>query len=272
MRIFLTAITFSTILASSAWASTTACPGAFGAPTQTLSTINSNGGCELVDKQFSNFTTIPAGQVSTIEMTNNSQTGTIGSNTILGLLANFDGPGVWQISPNSTTTSEMDYQGAVDQTGTPPSIGQWAVKQISLVVNFTANSPLFKANDSVTVRMEWCPGQTTVTGCGTNLQFIQGVLTEQGTVQIAYTNSLGTNANSLDVTSFNDNSVFAVRNTLTFNGTTTVSTFPINSISNGFDEIGIAGTSGVPEPSTFVLFGIGLAGLLGFQYRQRRTA
>jgi hypothetical protein len=270
MRNLLTAVICSTVLASSAWASITACPGISGTPTETLATINANtpGGCQVVDKQFSNFTTTPVGQISTIEMLNTSTAGTVGSNTITGLLLNYDAPGIWQTAANSTTTSVFNYQGTIDQTFSPPATGVWTISQLTLVVNTNpANSADFKNGDTVTVRMEWCPGATTVTGCA-NLQFIQGVLSKVGggPITLVYTNSSGS-GNGLDVTAFNDSTIFAVRNTLTFVGTSPQSAYVLSGISNGFDELGVA-----PEPSTFVLFGIALAGVGALRHRRRKTA
>jgi hypothetical protein len=273
MRSFPVVVIFAIIAISTASASSNSCPGAFGTPTMTLDTINSNGGCELIDKQFSNFTSTPVGQTSIMEMVSSSQTGTIGSNTITGLRADFDAPGIWTLGGNNTTTSVLNYQGAIDHSGTPPTAGTWAVSQISLFVNFSFfNASQMQSGDSVTVRMEWCPGATSVTGCS-NLQFIQGVLTKLGTIQITYTNSAGDGNNFLNVASFADTTNFAVRDTLTFVGTTPSSTFPLTTVTNGFDEAGIAGVSiTTPEPSTFVLFGIALAGLGGLRYRRRKIA
>ena len=269
MRRALTVAVFSTLCASQAWASITACPSAGGTGTQTLDTINANSptGCQLLDKQFSNFTSTPVGQTSTIEMLNTTTGGNLGANAITGLVLNFDAPGIWQLSPNSTTTSVLNYEGTIDPTFTPPpTTGAWTVSQISLVINFNpGNAAQFKNGDSITVRMEWCPGATTVTGCA-NLQFIQGILTKNPTLTLTYSNSLGNTNSFMDVSSFGATSNFAVRNTLTFNGTANGSTFVLTGISNGFDELGIA-----PEPTTFAMFGIALAGLGALRYRRRKT-
>jgi hypothetical protein len=267
MRKLLAAVIFSTVTISSAWASVSACPSTVGAASQSLDTINLAGGCELVDKQFSNFTSTPVGETSTIQMLNTSVPGTIAANSITGLQAAFNDAGLWHLSSNATTTSVFNYQGAVDQTFTAPTTGSWTLSQISLVVNFNpGNAAQIKNGDSITVRMEWCAGATTVTGCA-NLQFIEGVLTKNPSLTLTYTNSSGNTNNFLDVTAFNANSIYAVRNTLTFVGNANGSALSLGGIENGFDEIGVA-----PEPSTFVMFGIALTGLVALRFRRRKLA
>src|SRR5438128_606437 len=90
---------FVTFAGATAWGSlSAACPGTSPAvATKTLSSINTGGGCEITDKVFSNFSSNPAGDIATIEMLNTSVAGTVASNTITGLLANFDAPGLWQL-------------------------------------------------------------------------------------------------------------------------------------------------------------------------------
>jgi hypothetical protein len=245
----------------------------------TLDSINSNTptGCQLVDKQFSNFTSTPVGETATILMVDNSSGGTVGANSITGLVANFNDPTAtagagWHLSPNSTVTSVFNYQGTIDQSVTPPTTGTWTVSQIALVLGFNpGNAAQIKNGDSITVKMEWCPGATVVTvGCA-NYQFIQGVLTKNPNLTLLYTTSAngtaGATNNSIDVSSLGDNTNFAVRNTLTFVGTANGSTLPLSFITNGFDELGIA-----PEPSTFVLFGMAMAGVGVLRYRRRKVA
>jgi len=231
----------------------------------TLNSINTGGGCEITDKIFSNFSSNPAGDAATIEMLNSSVAGTVGSNTITGLLSNFDAPGLWQLTPNATTTSVFTYSGQIDNSAvSAPSTGAWDLTKLTLVESFNpGNASQMNNGDSLSVLMQFCPGTAIFSpGCA-NLQFIQAVLTKNPTLTLTYSSSSGSTDGTLDISSLGVKGTYAVQDTLTFVGTASGSTFALTGISNGFDETGIA-----PEPSTFGLFGLGLAGLGAMAYRR----
>jgi PEP-CTERM motif len=264
MKNLVSAIILAGVGTCTAWGALSNCPNTSDpVPSESLDNINTGGGCQIVDKQFSNFTST---QSSTIEMLDTSNGGVIAPDGISGLQAVFGATGIWNLAPHATTTSTFDYQGQIDPGFPPPASGTaWHVNTLTLGLNFNVlNAAQLKTADTITVRMEWCPNATTVDGCA-NLQFIQGILSKvTGVLSVTYSNSAGNSNSFLDVNSLGATS-FAVRDTLTFIGSARGSTFPLDSISNGFDE------AGVPEPSTITLLGIGLTGLGGlFIYRKKK--
>lgn len=257
----------STLGGAMAYAAPSACLA-----TQVVSTVTGEG-CFITDQTYFNFTGATASNL----LRTSGGTFNAGAQTLTGLQLGFTNSG-WSRAANDNnsdiTQSVLDFQSAI--------IGQpnGSLAAISLAATTTgAWSNGSNGPDSGTVLMQVCYGATSsvsgtfnITNCNTaGGTAIASILltftgTGNGSSGSGGTPTLAT-TNTGTLTGLSGITQWATRITVNLyqDSTPSDSAIAFSGITSSYDQIGIA-----PEPSTFGMLGVALAGLAAFRIRRKR--
>jgi len=254
------------LCASFGWATDTSCP--VGAtPINTFGTGITNG-CIETDKNFLNFTAGagPSNSVGTADP-DTASIDILGGGTTALTTAQFTTPGgrgtnaTWSLASGGTHTMDSQFTYTVENTSSPLI----DLLQLSLGTNtITANS-----GNTITVTEVFCLGQTTLAGC---------TAAHQGTISLELTTQGGTPSETITlptgavncstatvgcIDGFGTYSTVFVQTDVILDRVNTGggTTVALNSLTEGFGD--------APEPSTFVLLGSALAGVVLLRFKKR---
>jgi hypothetical protein len=267
------------LIAGTSTASVTACATAangstfasFGAP-------SAANGCAEIDKSFTSLAAV-SGAITTTDLQLWATGSAPAGNTISPVDVNFDTTGsanswVSNATQSSSFSFVVDAHTGGSFTGgnyPSPNAGfVWAMNSLTLNPTSAFSN---NATGTVTIAMQFCLGQATVSGCS---------VADSGTITATFTRTTGPTpiltftcavgsagtcasptGNSVNGFAFTE---LAALDTITIDQTANGNhTITLNNIETDFGQFAEAGA---PEPSTFVLFGTALAGV-GLLRRRR---
>ncbi len=266
------------------YASLSTCAGSYALgnsnPNDLVPPGGSSAGCEQVDKQFSTFgytsggTNPVAGSGVAVNFA--------GTNPLSAIGVEFGGSNTWNVnSPSSSTTAIGTYDVAVD----PAFHGNYSITSMTLSANATFGTPAL-GTDNITLFEYFCAGGAAAcAGGGAATGGINLTAPTAGYLEFVDDgNGFGTNSNQF--VCFNNGGsscTQSTNNTVNFVTSIYPAGFKDIYIAN---NIAVSSTSGVqvslnnftenyfesldtPEPSTFAMIGIALAGLGLAHYRRK---
>jgi hypothetical protein len=271
------------VLAGVAHGSVVACSTA--APGTNLNSLGLNSlsnGCAEIDKSFTNFnitnTTFSAPPASDVFAYATGTPPVGNSISPVSLILNTPGPGAtWRVANGNSMSETVDYVVTAHTGGafsggsypTPSTPGLiWAINQIVLTPSISIQNFGGGTNNHATITLSFCLNATNTTGCSApNSGSI--VATYSGTTTAVYSctfsGCVSGTSNTVNLTGSVTQIAFA--ESLSIAAATPIgNTVTINNITNQFGEFA---ATGVPEPSTFFLIGLGLVclGLFGRRYK-----
>ncbi len=257
----------------------------------------SSVGCEQVDKEFTAFNYAP-GASNPVDGTNVPVTFS-GTNPTGPVSVQFGSNATWEVSTNGTSTSaSVSYGVAVDPSPppafAPPPGENYAVIALALgqQATITSGFPAATANDTITLFEYFCGGgASSCMGGGASTGFINMTAATAGFFEYTLTQTPAGTSSSAVISCFNNNGTTDCSNPANATGGSLIS-FASSNYSQGFQNISTFSTLSVtsggddtslnffketyfedldtPEPATFGLMGVALAGL-GFLHLRKRT-
>lgn len=276
---------------ASGWATLSSCGAAPGATLATLlsapdNTNNPANGCGQTDLGFNAFTTpTTSGTIAgptTSQIKLSTSGGVIGSSgvtiTPVNALFTFTGGNSLGANPAATIVSSFDDLGAPVSGQSPPTNGdRWAVDGLGLTFNASTTGGNPGHAETVEVSESFCLGQTTFTclSSSNNFGYLQILETIATNGTTSFSDQICTpGASGCTITTATTASLAILfANPYNFNVATQLSiditrpnnsgnTLLLNSISETWDQVV------TPEPSTLLLLGSALAGLVVIRKRK----